>query len=188
MAPDSFIGRVPLVLGVLPGQHPHVLKTALDLALSLAAPLVCAYVDEASYLVEWDPAKETHRMSLHPGKADADVAAVRNELRSQINDAIDVGGVDWTLRLLAGDPARAIGRLADDIQASMIILGCPGSGLGHRISEALSGSVATWLIRHQNRPVLLVPLPKHGRRGSGDLAEPEAGVQGGPESGPEKLK
>lgn len=188
MSPDSFSGRVPLVLGVLPGQHPHVLQTARDLALSLSAPLVCAYVDEASYLVEWDPAKEMHRMTLHPGKADAEIAAVRNELRYQINEATGGAEVDWTLRLLAGDPARAIGRLADDIQASMIILGCPEPGLGHRISEALNGSVATWLVRHQNLPVLLVPLPRHGRRGSGDLAEPEAGIAGGPESGPEKLK
>jgi nucleotide-binding universal stress UspA family protein len=117
-------------------------------------------------------------MSLNPGKVDADVAAVRDELRSQIKEATGGGAVDWTLRLLAGDPARAIARLADDIQASMIILGCPEPGLGHRVSEALNGSVATWLIRHQNRPVLLVPLPRHGR-GSGDLAEPEAGFKPG---------
>ncbi|MGO4586010.1 universal stress protein [Arthrobacter sp. 2RAF6] len=188
MTQDSFSGRVPLVLGVLPGQHPHVLQTARDLAVSLAAPLVCAYVDEASYLVEWDSARETHRMSLHPGKADADIAAVRTELRSQISEATGDGAVDWTLRLLAGDPARAIGRLADDIQASMIILGCPGPGLGHRISEALNGSVATWLIHHQNRPVMLVPLPRRDRGNSGYLPEPETRIPGEPESGPEKLK
>ncbi|MBB6405485.1 universal stress protein [Arthrobacter sp. AZCC_0090] len=171
MAPDSFSGRVPLVLGVLPGQHPHVLQTALDLALHLAAPLVCAYVDEASYLVEWDPAKETHRVSLHPGKVDADIMAVQNELRSRINEATAAGAVDWTLRTLAGDPAHAISRLAEDVQASMIILGCPEPGLGHRISEALNGSVATWLSRHQSRPLLLVPLPKHGRHGSEQRTE-----------------
>ncbi|MBT8161896.1 MULTISPECIES: universal stress protein [Arthrobacter] len=187
MASESFSGRVPLVLGVLPGQHPHVLRTARDLALSLAAPLVCAYVDEASYLVEWDPTKETHRMSLHPGKVDADLAAVRTELRTQIQEAAGEARVDWTLRLLAGDPARAIGRLADDIQASMIILGCPEPGLGHRISEAFNGSVATWLTRHQSRPVLLVPIPRHERRSSHDPAAPSTDRREAP-PGPEKLK
>ena len=177
MAPDSFNGRVPLVLGVLPGQHPHVLQTARDLAFSLAAPLVCAYVDEASYLVEWDPAKEMHRVSLHPGKVDADIAAVQNELRSRIDEATAASAVDWTFRTLAGDPARAISRLAHDTQASMIILGCPEPGLGHRISEALNGSVATWLSRHQNRPLLLVPFPKHGRHGSEQGSED--GADGG---------
>lgn len=157
MTSDSFSGRTPLIVGVLPGQHPEVLHTARDLAASLDVPLVCAYVDEASYLVEWDPSKETHRLSLHPEKDDADVAAVRAELKAIVSAEVGGRSVDWTLRLLAGDPARALGRLAADLHASMIIVGTPERGLAHRISEALNGSVASWLSHHQNRPVLIVP-------------------------------
>ncbi len=149
-----------MVVGVLPDQHVEVLQTARTLAEQLGVPLVCAYVDEASYLVEWDPARETHRMSLHPEKDDEDVAAVRSDLGKLIGDAMDGGSADWTLRLLAGDPARALGRLAEDIHASMIIVGTPEPGLGHRISEALNGSVAAWLSHHQRRPVLIVPQKK----------------------------
>jgi hypothetical protein len=42
----------PLLVGVMPKQHPEVIQTAATLAARLAAPLVCAYVDEASYPVE----------------------------------------------------------------------------------------------------------------------------------------
>ncbi len=160
MAAEGFSGRIPLVVGVLPDQHVEVLQTARTLAEQLGVPLVCAYVDEASYLVEWDPSRETHRMSLHPEKDDEDVAAVRGDLSKAIAETMDGGTTDWTLRLLAGDPARALGRLASDIDASMIIVGSPEPGLGHRISEALNGSVAAWLSHHQRRPVLIVPQKK----------------------------
>ncbi|UVJ39532.1 universal stress protein [Arthrobacter sp. CJ23] len=163
MSPESFSGPVPLVVGVLPGQHSEVLKTARMLAEGLGTPMVCAYVDEASYLVEWDPSRETHRMSLHPEKVDADLEAVRDDLAAFIKTALEGSPAEWTVRLLAGDPARAIGRLAADVHASMIIVGTPEPGLGHRISEALNGSVASWLSHHQHTPVLIVPPAKHRR-------------------------
>ena len=66
-------------------------------------------------------------------------------------------GIEWSLRTLAGDPARAIGRLAADANARMIVVGTPERGIGHRISAALNGSVAAWLSHHQERPILIVP-------------------------------
>ncbi len=160
----------PLVVGVLPGQHPEVMQTAAALAASLEVPLVCGYVDEASYLVEWDPARSAHRLSLHPDTDDAEIRAVTQELRSSIAASCDGLGVDWTLRSLAGDPARALGRLAAETGAAMIIVGTPERGLGHRISEALNGSVAAWLSHHQQRPILIVPAgppgPARGHHGS----------------------
>lgn len=168
MTPERFSGPPPLVVGVMPNQHPEVLLTAAALAAKLAAPLVCAYVDEASYLVEWDPARSAHRLSLHPDKDDDDIRAVTNGLKRTIQEAVQdaaVGGarVDWTLRTLAGDPARALGRLAAESNAPMIIVGTSERGLAHRISEALNGSVGAWLSHHQSRPVLVVPyrMPAH---------------------------
>jgi len=150
----------------MPDQHPEVLRTATQLAGRLSAPLLCAYVDEASYLVEWDPARSAHRLSLHPDKDDEDVRAVTMEIRAVIDDAVTTAGdpsINWTLRTLAGDPARALARLAAETNAPMIIVGTSERGLAHRISEALSGSVATWLSHHQSRPVLVVPyrMPAH---------------------------
>ncbi|MCU1552904.1 MAG: universal stress protein [Arthrobacter sp.] len=149
----------PVVVGVVPGQYPEVLRTAASLAQGLSALLICAYVDEASYLVEWDPARSAHRLSLHPDADDAEIRAVTHELRSVVAAACDDLGVAWALRTLAGDPARALGRLAAETEAAMIIVGTPERGLGHRLSEALNGSVAAWLSHHQYRPILIVPAP-----------------------------
>jgi nucleotide-binding universal stress UspA family protein len=157
MSPERFSGPPPLVVGVLPGQHAEVLRSATGLAEKMGAPLLCAYVDEASYLVEWDPARSAHRLSLHPGKDDADVRAASEELRGVVEAACAGKNVEWTLRLLAGDPARALGRVAAEANAAMIIVGTPERGLGHRLSAALNGSVAAWLTHHQDRPVLVVP-------------------------------
>ena len=155
--PAESMSPAPLVVGVLPGQPPEVLATAVMLSRSLSAPLVCAYVDEASYLVEWDPARSAHRLSLHPEADNAAIQAATERLRSEVAAVCDVPGVEWKLQTLAGDPARALGRLAADAGAAMIIVGTPGAGLGHRLTAALNGSVAAWLSHHQDRPVLIVP-------------------------------
>lgn len=158
MSDERTSGPPPLVVGVLPGQSPEVLQTAAALASRLATPLICAHVDEASYLVEWDPARSAHRLSLHPETDNAEIRAVTQELRNSIGAACDGLGIQWTLRTLAGDPARALGKLAAEVGATMIIVGTPEPGLGHRISAALNGSVAAWLSHHQDHPILIVPV------------------------------
>lgn len=165
MTPERFSGPAPLLVGVMPNQHPEVLKTAATLAARLSAPLVCAYVDEASYLVEWDPARSAHRLSLHPEQNDDDIRAVTAALRSVIEQAVAGtsaagAGVEWTLRTLTGDPARALARLAAESNVPMIIVGTSERGLSHRIAEALNGSVGQWLVHHQSRPVLVVPYER----------------------------
>jgi nucleotide-binding universal stress UspA family protein len=143
-------------------QHTEVLQTAALLAARLGRPLLCAYVDEASYLVEWDPARSAHRLSLHPDADDEDLRAVTSELRAAIEAAVakvpaDAGRTEWTFRTLAGDPARALARLAAENDAPMIVVGTSERGFSHRLTEALNGSVGAWLSHHQSRPVLVVP-------------------------------
>lgn len=157
MSAESAAGPPPVVVAVLPGQHPEVVQTAASLAARLAVPMICAYVDEASYLVEWDPERSAHRLSLHPDTDDDEIRATTQKLRSAIESGCAGQDIGWTLRILAGDPARAIGRLAAEANALMIVVGTPEPGLGHRISAALNGSVAAWLSHHQQRPVLIVP-------------------------------
>jgi nucleotide-binding universal stress UspA family protein len=168
MTPERFNASAPLLVGVVPNQHPEVLQTAATLAVRLSIPLICAYVDEASYLVEWDPARSAHRLSLHPDKDDDDIRAETMKLQavieSAMNDAATGGNPpEWRLRTLAGDPARALARLAAESNAPMIIVGTSERGLVHKISEVLNGSVGAWLTHHQSKPVLLVPfrMPAH---------------------------
>jgi nucleotide-binding universal stress UspA family protein len=171
MTPERFSGPPPLLVGVMPNQHPEVLTTAAKLAARLSASLLCAYVDEASYLVEWDPSKSAHRLSLHPGQDDEDILAVTTGIKAAIERTVANAGTDgvrveWTLRTLAGDPARALARLAAESNVPMIIVGTSERGLSHRISEMLNGSVGLWLTHHQSRPVLVVPYrrPAHEDR------------------------
>lgn len=171
MTSERFNGTAPLLVGVMPKQHPEVLQTATTLAARLGAPLVCAYVDEASYLVEWDPARSAHRLSLHPDADDKEIRALTSELEAVIQAAaakVSAGAdsVEWTLRTLAGDPARALAQLAAETDAPMIIVGTSERGFSHRIAEALNGSVGAWLTHHQSRPVLVVPyrMPAHEDR------------------------
>ena len=71
--------------------------------------------------------------------------------------------VEWTLRTLAGDPARALARLAAETNAPMIIVGTSERGFSHRLSEALNGRWVPGSRHHQSRPVLVVPyrMPAH---------------------------
>lgn len=171
MTSERFSGTAPLLVGLMPKQHPEVLQTAAALAARLGMPMLCAYVDEASYLVEWDPARSAHRLSLHPDADDEDIRALSTELKTGIQAAVDQvpagsGTVEWTLRTLAGDPARALARLAAETNAPMIVVGTSERGFSHRLSEALNGSVGAWLSHHQSRPVLVVPyrMPAHEDR------------------------
>ncbi|MDQ0662341.1 nucleotide-binding universal stress UspA family protein [Arthrobacter ulcerisalmonis] len=157
----------PLLVGIMPKQHPEVLQAAATLAARLCTPLVCAYVDEASYLVEWDPARSAHRLSRHPDAND-DMLALTRELEAQVQAAVgmlpsDGAPLQWSFRTLTGDPARALGQLAAEMDAPLIIVGTSERGFAHRLSEALNGSVGAWLSHHQSRPVLVVPyrMPAH---------------------------
>lgn len=152
----------------MPKQHPEVLAAAAMLASRLQAPLVCAYVDEASYLVEWDPARSAHRLSLHPDADDDDIRTLIGELKAAVETAVaalppGAGPVEWTLRTLSGDPARALSQLAAETDAPMIVVGTSERGFAHRVSEVLNGSIGAWLTHHQSRPVLVVPyrMPAH---------------------------
>jgi nucleotide-binding universal stress UspA family protein len=171
MTSKGFSGTGPLLVGIMPKQHPEVLQTAATLAVRLGSPLVCAYVDEASYLVDWDPARSAHRLSLHPDADDEDIRARTAELRAVIEATVaSVPGaahrVEWSLRTLTGGSARALAQLAAEIDAPMIIVGTSERGFSHRLAEVLSGSVGAWLSHHQSRPVLVVPyrMPAHEDR------------------------
>ena len=171
MTSERFSGTAPLLVGIMPKQHPEVINTAASLAARLGQPLLCAYVDEASYLVEWDPARSAHRLSLHPDADDDDIRTLTSGLKADVQAAVEkvaAAGtpVEWTLRTLAGDPARALSRLAAETGAPMIVVGTSERGFSHRLSEALNGSVGAWLSHHQSRPVLVVPyrMPAHEDR------------------------
>lgn len=166
MASEEAGGFPTLLVGITPGQQPEVLHAAVDLAARLGAFLLFAYVDEASFLPDWDPERPAHRLTLRAGASDKDDdEAVLSRFSAPIAAALATAPaglhpLPWTVRRLTGDPASALARLGAEIDAGMIIVGSPGRGVSHRISEALAGSVGAWLIHHQAKPVLVVPVGK----------------------------
>lgn len=158
----------PVVMGAVPGQPPAVAHRAAELALSLGVPLICAYVDVTSYLADDPggrrPSDPSGARPIDPDGIDDDVEGIAAALKARLGETLDAGGVPWSFVALAGDPARALGRLAEASGASIIVVGTRERGLGARFEELLVGSVAVHLTHRQHRPVLVVPLAPQPRR------------------------
>lgn len=70
-------------------------------------------------------------------------------------EAVRTAGVDeWTPRLLDGAPVDTILRVADEVDASLLVVGRQGSG---KRPELLLGSTAHQIAENSPRPVLVVP-------------------------------
>jgi len=152
----------PVVMGAVPGQPQAVALRAAELALSLGVPLICAYVDVTSYLADDPggrrPSDPSGARPIDPDGIDDDVEGIAAALKARLGETLEAGGVPWSFVALAGDPARALGRLAEASGASIIVVGTRERGLGARFEELLVGSVAVHLTHRQHRPVLVVPL------------------------------
>jgi nucleotide-binding universal stress UspA family protein len=150
----------PVLMGVVPGQPLAVAHRAAELAYSLNVKMICAYVDVTSYLAE-EPDGRVETLPIDPDGIDDDIEGISAGIRERLQEALDGSRVRWSFVTLAGDPARALGRLAESADASVIVVGTRERGLGARFDELLVGSVAVHLTHRQHRPVLVVPLAPH---------------------------
>lgn len=145
----------PLVVGVVPGQDPLVVRTAAQWGRAVGAPyLHLAYVDTSRYVVQEREDGSVAHMSLDPDGPDDAWRATRDELRKQAAEHLAGEQVVWKVHYLAGRPDRALTHLARAVDASAIVVGSRSG----RLRELLEGSVALHLAYHQHRPVLTVPL------------------------------
>ncbi len=145
----------PLVVGVVPGQDPLVVRTAAAWAVALGGvELHLAYADATRYVVEERPDGSLTHAPVDPDGLDDVWTQVRDALTQEATAAL--GGTDarWRLHYTAGRPDRALTHLARAVDAAAIVV---GSRAG-RLREIVEGSVAVHLAHHQHRPVLTVPL------------------------------
>ncbi|MDN4643902.1 universal stress protein [Arthrobacter sp. PsM3] len=152
----------PVLMGVVPGQPLAVAHRAAELAYSLNVKLICAYVDITTYLAE-EPDGRVEALPIDPDGIDDDIEGISAGIAERLREALDGTGIGWSFMSLAGEPARALGRLAESTDASVIVVGTRERGLGARFEELLVGSVAVHLTHRQHRPVLVVPLAPHTR-------------------------
>lgn len=148
----------PILAAVHPGQHPAVIQAATTLAYSLGSDLVCAYVDVASYLRREGLDGTVEIDSVDPDAVDDDAEGIAEQLRLRLEQELASSGIGWSYITLAGDPAKALGRYADAIDAALIVVGTRERGLGARLEELLIGSIAVHLTHRQHRPVVVIPL------------------------------
>ncbi|TNB69759.1 universal stress protein [Arthrobacter sp. BB-1] len=146
----------PIVLGVEWKFSPHLIRTAAELATALGQHLVCAFVDPAGYLTEWEPDTSRDAHSLDPAtNEEAEYPA--DELLHRREALLGRPGKQWSFRVLNGDVPKALCRLAENTGASLIIVGADRPGPLARVDRFLAGSVSSFLTHRQQRPVLIVP-------------------------------
>lgn len=147
----------PLIVGIIPQQHPEVLRQAAALAHQLKCPIIFAYVRPDSYLTEWDFTRDITQRSLHPDDLDDDNTTEALALLTSIETHMADSTIVWNLRILAGEPWRALDRLAADSAASMIIVGTRRPTVSSRLSMLVGESTGAHLAVYQHRPLLVVP-------------------------------
>jgi nucleotide-binding universal stress UspA family protein len=147
-----------IVVGVTPKQPLTVLREAVRFAREFKAVLVCANVDAGSYVVAEHPDGSVESRPIDPDQPDWNAAVFNGGLAHRIREVADKEGVRAEFRELAGDIAHALGRLAEVLNAEMIIVGSRRGGLRSTMHEFFGGSVAAHLAHRQPRPVVVVPL------------------------------
>ena len=106
----------PLIVGVIPKQHPEVIAQASVLARQLDRAIIYAYVEPNSYLTEWNLKEDIRDQSLHPRDVDEDMTADAMEILSNIETQMSDSAATWSLRILAGEIWKALARLASETQ------------------------------------------------------------------------
>lgn len=148
----------PIVCGVAWYFSEHLVRTAAGLAAALGRHLVCAFVDPASYLTEWEALASRAADSLDPAVND-EAQFPSGHVLQRLELLLGPPGKEWSFRVLNGDVSQALGRLAESAGASLLIVGGQRAGLLARMDRLLEGSVSASLSRIQTRPVLVVPGP-----------------------------
>ncbi|MFY9634832.1 MAG: universal stress protein [Cellulosimicrobium cellulans] len=161
----------PVLAGVVPEQPVEVVQRAAELADNLGVKLICAYVDITTYL-DNEP-DEGIQAGPFGSEAVDDAEGVSAGIRERLEGILATAGVRWSFLILSGNPARALGQLAESANVSLIVVGTREPDLGTRLEHLLVGSVAVQLTRSQFRPVLVVPLARQTPRKPARTPTPE---------------
>ena len=147
-----------IVVGVVPGQPDAVVLQAAMFATHFNAVLVCVSVDARRYTVSDGIDGTVTSFPFGPDLTDLREKEFDPDMRDHLGSILDATGVTWTTRALAGDPAPALGQLAETLGAVMIVVGTKEATVRGSLQEFFNGSVAVHLAHHQHRPVVVIPL------------------------------
>lgn len=153
-----------VVVGVTDQQPSIVVEQAMRFAHRFDAVLVCAHVDESSYVVDEHADGSVSSRPIDPDQPDWDTVAFDDALADRLRGLAQTEQVKVEFRELAGETGRSLTRLAEVLDAEMIVVGSRRGGLRTSVHEFFSGSVAVHLAHRQPRPLVVVPvnpLPEH---------------------------
>lgn len=154
-------GRPTLVAGVFPGQPDAVAEEAIRLAERFGAHVHFVQVNQTRYPVDAAPDGDPPARRSLPVDADS-VGDEPDEFDPGLarRIALQVGDrpVPWSSHIEAGEPAAALARVAERVDAELIIVGTRGSTTRETLRELINGSVAMRLAHRQHRAVVVVPL------------------------------
>lgn len=155
--PGDVRSAAPVLVGVFPGQHPEVLETAARLASVLRQDLVCAYALRGLDLTEWNVKASIDFGTLHEDERQDLGAAAIEDLQRRLGQVLAGYPVPWTLRILVGDPASALGEFAHVLGTSLLVLGSPRKKRFGFPGSRLRASTPARVLSQRRLPVLVVP-------------------------------
>lgn len=147
----------PVLVGVTGEQPESVPERGVAFAKAFGRDVVFAWVDTTQYTSGFMSDGTVAFTTFDPdpsAQAEHDISWLDERARA----AADTAGVSWTTRVGAGQPSAVLGALADEVGASMIVVGTREPGFIAGLQEFLGGSVAAHLAHTQARPVVVVPL------------------------------
>ncbi len=150
--------RQYVVVGVVPDQLDSVVAEAARFAEVFDAELVGAWVDASRYVIGSDDDGVEVATSIDPDLADDAELVFPAALEAEMAATLAEAPCRWSTRALAGGPYRELARLADELDAAMIVVGTRKPGFRGSIHGFFSGSVAVQLAHRQHRPVVVIPV------------------------------
>lgn len=122
--------RGPLIVGVIPRQHPEVVAQAAFLAEQLERTIIFAYVEPKSYLTEMNLTVRMTDLPVPPREIEEDMSADAAGIFAAIGALMVDSSATWILRIMGGEPWVALVRLADEARGSMFVVGTRKQILG----------------------------------------------------------
>jgi len=147
-----------LVVGVTVQQPAVVLQQAMRFARQFGAVLVCAHVDTSSYVVAEHADGSVESRPIDPDLPDWTSGPFDGQLAARIRAQAREVDVEVVFRELAGDVGHALARLAEVLDAELIVVGSRRGLFKTSVHDFFRGSVALHLAHRQPRPVVVIPL------------------------------
>lgn len=166
-------GNGPVLVGVTGEQPVSVPEQGVAFAKAFGRDVVFAWVDTTQYTSGFMSDGTVAFTTFDPDPADEHTEAAE-WLSQRATEVSEGSGVEWTTRIGAGQPAAVLGALAEEVDASMIVVGTREPGFIAGLQEFLGGAVAAHLAHTQERPVIVIPLlPADKHQGERVPWEPE---------------